>query len=91
MCVCVCICTHTCRFVKACHVFAQEVKRAIHFYTKAQCYTPAIQLAKVRQSPNQHTVSTYDCVLKDTVALTKIASGAWSGERVAQFGTAELP
>ena len=24
----------------------QDVRKAIHFYTKAQCYTPALQLAK---------------------------------------------
>ena len=28
-------------------ILLQDVERAIHFYTKAQCYSPAIQLAKV--------------------------------------------
>ncbi len=27
-------------------IFPQDPQKAIHFYSKAQCYTPALQLAK---------------------------------------------
>lgn len=35
------------------YLLLQDVKKAIHFYTKAQCYSPAILLAKEHGLDNE--------------------------------------